>query len=79
MTKVYSTPANSITTAITKQQRQLKVREAYHSYQLNQQPRQRTAVGEIHLKGHWLIQAGFEIDHPVRVQVHNGKLVITTS
>ncbi|MBQ0846544.1 SymE family type I addiction module toxin [Marinobacter psychrophilus] len=33
------------------------MREAYHSYQLNQN--QRTPVGEIHLKGNWLIQAGF--------------------
>jgi hypothetical protein len=56
-------------------QRQLKVREAYHSYQLNQN--QRTPVGEIHLKGHWLIQAGFEIDTPVKVRVMEGCLVVT--
>ena len=56
--------------------RQLKVREAYHSYQLSQN--QRTPVGEIHLKGHWLIQAGFEIDTPVKVRVMEGCLVLTT-
>ncbi len=56
-------------------QRQLKVREAYHSYQLRQH--QPTPVGEIHLKGHWLIQAGFEIDTPVKVQVMEGCLVVT--
>ena len=56
-------------------QRQLKVRETYHPYQLAQH--QRTPVGEIHLKGHWLIQAGFEIDTPVTVKVLQGELVIT--
>ena len=60
----------------TPNQRRLKVREAYHSYQLSQ--RQRTPVGEIHLKGHWLIQAGFDIDTPVTVYVENGKLIVTT-
>jgi toxic protein SymE len=57
-------------------QRRLKVREAYHSYQLNQN--QRTPVGEIHLKGNWLIQAGFVIDTPVKVRVMEGCLVLTT-
>lgn len=55
--------------------RQLKVRETYHSYQLAQH--QRTPVGEIHLKGHWLIKAGFDIDTPVTVKVQQGQLVIT--
>ena len=58
-------------------QRQLKVREAYHSYQLNQNHHQRTPIGEIHLKGHWLIQAGFEIDSPMKVRVMEGCLVLT--
>ena len=60
------------------QQRQLKVREAYHSYQLSQNCRQRTPIGEIHLKGHWLIKAGFEIDSPVKVRVMDGCLVLTS-
>ena len=59
-------------------QRQLKVREAYHSYQLNQNCHQRTPIGEIQLKGHWLIQAGFEIDSPVKVRVMEGCLVLTS-
>ena len=59
------------------QQRQLKVREAYHSYQLSQNGHQRTPIGEIHLKGHWLIKAGFEIDSPVKVRVMEGCLVLT--
>ena len=58
-------------------QRQLKVREAYHSYQLSQNCNQRTPIGEIHLKGHWLIQAGFDIDMPVKVRVMEGCLVVT--
>lgn len=57
--------------------RRLKVRESYHSYQLSQRYRQRTPIGEIHLKGHWLIRAGFAIDTPVTVQVRRGRLVIT--
>lgn len=60
------------------QQRQLKVREAYHTYQLRQNGNDRTPVGEIHLKGHWLIQAGFTIDTPVKIRVMDGCLVLTT-
>ncbi|MEJ2425736.1 MAG: SymE family type I addiction module toxin [Candidatus Thiodiazotropha sp.] len=32
----------------------------------------------IQLKGHWLQQAGFEINTPVKVRVMNGCLVLTT-
>lgn len=59
--------------------RKLKVRETYHSYQLSQRCRDRTPVGEIHLKGHWLIEAGFAIDTPVTVHVKEGCLVVTTA
>lgn len=59
----------------TPNQRRLKVRQTYHSYQLCQ--RRRTPIGEIHLKGHWLIQAGFNIDDPVTVRVMEGCLVVT--
>jgi len=58
-------------------QRQLKVRETYHSYQLKQNTPDRTPVGEIHLKGHWLIQAGFDINAPVKIRVMDGCLVLT--
>jgi toxic protein SymE len=75
MTTVHHTQACRLP-KIKAHQRQLKVREAYHSYQLNQN--QRTPVGEIHLKGKWLIQAGFEIDIPVKVRVMEGFLVLTT-
>ena len=60
------------------QQRRLKVRETYHSYQLQQKTNERTPIGEIHLKGHWLIKAGFAIDSPVTVTVKRGCLVVTT-
>lgn len=60
-------------------QRQLKVREAFHPYQLNQNPNQRSKIGEIHLKGHWLIEAGFDIDTSVNVRVMEGCLVLTSA
>jgi toxic protein SymE len=31
----------------------------------------------IHLKGHWLNQAGFEISTPVKIRVMHGCLVLT--
>lgn len=57
--------------------RQLKVREGYHSYQLNQRYPLRTPVGEITLKGNWLVQAGFDINSQVKVRVMEGCLVLT--
>jgi len=60
----------------TKKQRRLKVREGYHSYQLSQH--QRTPIGEIQLKGNWLIKAGFDINQPVTVRVMDKCLVLTT-
>ena len=30
------------------------------------------------MKGHWLRQAGFEIDTPIKVRVMDGCLVLTT-
>ena len=60
------------------QQRQPKVRGTYHSYQLGQNYHQRTPIDEIHLKGHWLINAGVEIDSPVKVRVMEGCLVLTS-
>ncbi len=66
-----------MTTTTPLPSRQLKVRETYHSYQLCQS--RRTPVGEIHLKGNWLIKAGFDINSPVTVQVSEGKLIITAA
>ena len=78
MTNRNHTPSNH--SAKTKiHQRQLKVRETFHAYQLNQNPHQRSPIGEIHLKGHWLIEAGFTIDTKVKVRVMEGCLVLTAS
>lgn len=49
MTSEHDTQATRLPKA---HQRQLKVREAYYSYQLNQNTLERTPIGEIHLKGH---------------------------
>jgi len=76
MTKTDHTPALRLAKTKT-HQRQLKVRETYHSYQLEQNCNQRTSVDEIHLKGHWLIEAGFSIDSPVKIRVMQGCLVVT--
>lgn len=57
--------------------RQLKVRQGYYLYQLAQRCNQRTPIAAIELKGHWLIQAGFNIDSPVKVRVMTGCLVLT--
>ena len=77
MTTQHHTRASRSTKPFS-QQRQLKVREAYHTYQLQQNRNDRTSVGEIHLKGHWLIQAGFDINTPVTIRVMDGCLVLTT-
>lgn len=60
-----------------KQQRQLKVREGLHPYQLNQQANQRVPIGEILLKGKWLVEAGFSIHAHVTIHIEHGKLVLT--
>ena len=57
--------------------RQLKVRESYHDYQL-QQSSIREPVPWVQLKGYWLKQAGFNVNTPVKVRVMKGCLVITT-
>ena len=38
---------------------------------------QRAEIGLIELKGHWLIEAGFEIDTPIKVRIMRGCLVVT--
>ncbi|WP_425428402.1 SymE family type I addiction module toxin [Agarilytica rhodophyticola] len=54
------------------------MKETYQCYQLSQRCHQRTLIGEIHLKGHWLTKARFEIDSPVKVRVMEGCLVLTS-
>lgn len=74
MTAINDTPASPLA---KDKPRQYKVRETYHSYQLKQNSRDRTPIGEIHLKGNWLIQAGFDIETPVKVRVMEGCIVVT--
>ena len=74
MTKRKSTPANGVSTTT---HRQLKVKQGYYDYQSRQQYTQRAAIGEILLKGKWLVEAGFEINAPITVQVKRGKLILT--
>jgi hypothetical protein len=76
MTRQYDTRASRSAKSIIRHRR-LKVRETYHPYQLNQHSDDRTPVGEIQLKGHWLIQAGFNINAPVTIRVMEGCLVLT--
>jgi len=57
--------------------RQLKVTAGFHEYQLKQAPQERTTIGQILLKGSWLVKAGFSVDSPVKVRVMEGCLVVT--
>jgi len=57
--------------------RQLKVTAGSYDYQLSQPVPERTAIGQVLLKGHWLVKAGFSVDSPVKVRVMEGCLVLT--
>ena len=59
--------------------RQIKVTRTYYDYRLKDQPSNTGArpIPWLQLKGHWLQQAGFEIDAPVMVRVMDGCLVLT--
>jgi len=72
MTSNNATPAF----AQAKQQRQLKVCQACHSHQTNKLG-EVSPIGQILLKGHWLKQAGFEIDTLVKVRITEGCLILT--
>ena len=73
------TKAKSIITKplISKPERQLTVRESYYEYQSKQHPKQRVTIGQILIKGHWLIQAGFLVNSSVTIHIERGKLVLT--
>ena len=68
------TKAQSIITKplIFKPERQLTVRESYYEYQAKQHPNQRVTIGQILLKGHWLIQAGFSVNSPSPFRLNTG-------
>jgi toxic protein SymE len=68
-----------LTKSKTCQERSIKVNQTYYMRKLKDDP---VGAGRpvpwIQLKGHWLQQAGFEINTPVKVRVMNGCLVLTT-
>lgn len=60
------------------QQRNIKVNQIHYMNKLKDDP---VGAGRpvpwIQLRGHWLKQAGFEINTPVKVRVMDGCLVLT--
>jgi len=68
-----------LTQSKTCQQRKIKVNQAHY---MNKLKADHLGAGRpvpwIQLKGHWLQQAGFAINTPVKVRVMDGCLVLTT-
>jgi toxic protein SymE len=68
-----------LTKSKTCQERNIKVNQIHYMYTLKDDPAGAgRPVPWIQLKGHWLQQAGFEINTPVKVRVMDGCLVLTT-
>lgn len=68
-----------LTKSKTCQERNIKVNQIHYMYTLKDDPAGcGRPVPWIQLKGHWLQQAGFEINTPVKVKVMDGCLVLTT-
>jgi toxic protein SymE len=61
-------------------ERYIKVNQIHYEYRTKQQSPNSgcRSVPWIQMKGHWLRQAGFEIDTPIKVRVMDGCLVLTT-
>ena len=58
------------------QTRRYKVRGVYWRYQLSTPWYSREHIGEIQLKGKWIIAAGFEINSYVAVTISQGRIII---
>ena len=68
-----------LTQSKTCQERCIKVNQIHYLYKLkDDHAGAGRPVPWIQMKGHWLQQAGFEIDTPVKVRVMDGCLVLTT-
>lgn len=68
-----------LTKSETCQERSIKVNKIHYIRKLKDDPAGAgRPVPWIQPKGHWLQQAGFEINTPVKVRVMNGCLVLTT-
>ncbi|MBL4827098.1 MAG: type I toxin-antitoxin system SymE family toxin [Spongiibacteraceae bacterium] len=65
---------------MTAQTKHIKVNKIYYDYKpKNAGPYSVTPpVPWIQLKGKWLAKSGFTIDTPIKVEVANGRLVLTT-
>lgn len=61
-------------------ERYIKVNQIHYEYRTKAQAPNagNRSVPWIQMKGHWLRQAGFEIDTPIKVRVMDGCLVLTT-
>jgi len=72
-------PISPLRKTKTPQERHIKVNQAFYNYRLKQQSPHSgdRAIPTIQVKGHWLQQAGFKIDTPVRIRVMEGCLVMT--
>ena len=61
------------------QTKHIKVNKIYYDYKpKNAEPCSVTPpVPWIQLKGKWLAKAGFNIDTPIRIEISNGRLILT--
>ncbi len=74
MAKQYHTPVRRL----AKRERRIKVNQQHYMTPLKNNPSSAgRPVPWIQMKGHWLQQAGFEIDTPVKIRVMDGCLVLT--
>ena len=63
----------------TGDERYIKVKQSYYDYRIKEQPANSGSrcVPTIQMTGHWLQQAGFSINTPLKIRVTEGCLVIT--
>ena len=61
------------------EERYIKVSKSHYEYRTKNQSLHsgNRSVPWIQMKGHWLRQAGFEIDTPIKVRIMDGCLVLT--
>lgn len=61
-------------------ERYIKVNETYYEYRTKEQSPNSgcRTIPKIQMKGHWLRQAGFDVDTPIKIRVMDGCLVLTT-
>lgn len=72
-------PGRRLHKSKTGEERYIKVNQIHYEYRAKTQSpcSMGRAVPWINIKGHWLREAGFEIDAPVKVRVMDGCLVLT--